>query len=47
MMPGYETTNAEFAATDCLICHSAEGILDFDALGYSPERAQALRCMGF
>ena len=31
----------------CNECHSAEGILDFDALGYSPERAQALRSMGF
>jgi len=27
----------------CNECHSAAGILDFDALGYSPERAQQLR----
>ena len=27
----------------CNECHSANGILDFDALGYSPERAQELR----
>ena len=31
----------------CSECHSAEGILDFDELGYSPERARVLRSMGF
>ena len=31
----------------CSECHSESGILDFDALGYSPERAALLRGLGF
>lgn len=27
----------------CADCHSANGILDFEALGYSPERSDRLR----
>lgn len=30
----------------CDDCHAADGILDFDALGYSPERAAKLRAIG-
>jgi len=31
----------------CNECHAESGILDFEALGYSPERAALLRGMGF
>jgi hypothetical protein len=31
----------------CKDCHSPGGILDFDALGYSPKRSASLRAMKF
>lgn len=31
----------------CSDCHAADGILDFDALGYAPERAAALRAVKY